>query len=93
MRSLPVVPVVPGPPHLPDLEDQRRLIVRARRDARRWLLRCVLMLVIGALAFRRGWLIFGVVFFLLTLLALQLSRSNLKAAAELERKLSLLEPK
>jgi hypothetical protein len=92
MPPLPVVPVVPAPPHLPDLDDQRRLIARARGDSRRWLLRGALMLVIGALAFRRGWVIFGAVFFALMLLALQLSRASLRAAADLERKLSLLEP-
>jgi len=93
MRPLPVVPVLPVVPHLPDLDDQRRLIARARRDSRRWLLRCVLLVVIGALSFRRGWIIFGAVFFALALLVLQLSRSNLKQAAELEKKLSLLEGK
>ena len=93
MRPLPVVAAVPTVPHLPDLDDQRRLIARARGDSRRWLLRCVLLLVIGALSFRRGWIIFGTVFFALALLVLQLSRSNLKQAAELEKKLSLLEGK
>lgn len=93
MRPLPVVVAVPGVPHLPDLDDQRRLIARARADSRRWLLRCVVLLVIGALSVRRGWVIFGVVFFALALLVLQLSRSNLKQAAELEKKLALLEAK
>ncbi len=91
MRPLPVAPALPVVPHLLNLDDQRRLIARARRDSRQWLLRAALMLVIGALAFRRGWIIFGAVFFALVLLALQLSRASLKAAAELERKLALLE--
>jgi hypothetical protein len=93
MRPLPVVAAVPAAPHLPDLDDQRRLIARARGDSRRWLLRCVLLLVVGALSVRRGWIILGVVFFALALLVLQLSRSTLKQAAELEKKLSLLEGK
>jgi hypothetical protein len=46
---------------------------------------------LDALSFRRGWVIFGAVFLALVLLALQLSRASLKAAAELERKLSSLE--
>ena len=93
MRPLPVVVAVPSVPHLPDLDDQRRLIARARGESRRWLLRGVLLLVIGALSVRRGWIVFGLVFFALSLLVLQLSRSNLKQAAELERKLGLLEGK
>jgi len=93
MRPLPAVPVLPVVPHLPDLDEQRRLIARARRDACHWLLRCVLLVVIAALSFRRGWIVFGAVFFALMLLALQLSRSNLKAAAELEQKLALVEGK
>jgi hypothetical protein len=91
MRPLPAVPVLPVVPHVPDLDDQRRLIERARRDARSWLVRCVLLVVIAALAFRRGWIFFGAAFFALGLLVLQLSRSNRKQAAELEKKLALLE--
>ena len=91
MKPLPEAPAAPVVPHLPDLEDQRRLIVRARAQAWRWLLRCVLLIVIAALALRRGWIVLGVACFLLALLGLQLNRSNLKQAAELERKLALLE--
>jgi len=91
--GVPALPVVPVAPPLPDVEAQRRLIARARGESRRWLLRCVLMVAIAALSFRRGWVIFGAVFFVLALLVLQLSRSNLKQAAELEQKLSLLEGK
>jgi hypothetical protein len=92
LRPLPSGPAtVPGVPHLPDLEDQRRLIAKARRDARAWLIRCVLMIVVAAFAVRTGLLFFGVVLFLLALLVLQLSHSNYKQAAALERKLELLE--
>jgi len=90
MKPLPEAPAVPVVPHLPDLEDQRRLIARARSQAWRWMLRCVLLLVIAALAIRQGWIVLGVACFLLSLLGLQLNRSNLKQAAALEQKLSLL---
>lgn len=91
MRPLPSAPAAPVVPHLPDLDDQRRLIARARSQAWRWLLRCVLLIVIAALAFRKGWIALGTACFVLALLGLQLNRSNLKQAAELERKLALLE--
>ena len=93
MRPLPVAPTAPAVPHLPDLEDQRRLIARARGQAWRWMVRCVLLIVIAALAFRRGWIALGTACFALSLLGLQLNRSNLKQAAELERKVALLEGK
>jgi len=93
MRPLPAAPAVPVVPHLPDLDDQRRLIARARGQAWRWMLRCVLLIVIAALAFRKGWIVLGTVCFALALLGLQLNRSNLRQAAELERKLALLEGK
>jgi len=91
--TLPSGPAAPVVAHLPDLEEQRQLIVRARRNSRRWLVRAVLMLVIGAMAARYGMIAFGLVFFALSLLALQLSRASVKAAAELERRLALLEVK
>ncbi len=93
MRPLPSAPAAPVVPHLPDLEDQRRLIARARCQAWRWMLRCVLLIVIAALAFRRGWIALGTACFASSLLGLQLNRSNLKQAAELERKVALLEGK
>ena len=86
--AIPGLPLVPPATHLPDLDDQRRLVVRARREARRWLIRSVLLIVIGALAFRRGWLVFGVVFLALALLGLQLSRSTGRRAAALARQLA-----
>jgi hypothetical protein len=91
--ALPTGPAAVVMPHLPDLDDQRRLIARARSESRRWLLRAVLLVAIGALAFRRGWFVLGLAFFALGLLVLQLSRSNTRQAAELEKKLALLEGK
>jgi hypothetical protein len=80
-----------GVPSLPTLEDQRRLVVTARRRARRWMLRSVLLLVIGALAMRNGWVVFGVVFLALAILAIQLARSTTRSAAELADRLKELE--
>jgi uncharacterized membrane protein YciS (DUF1049 family) len=50
--------------------------------------RSVLLLVIAALAVRRGWIVFGLVFLALAILGLQLSRSVSRRAAELERRLA-----
>ncbi len=86
--TIPSLPSVLPATHLPDLDDQRRLVVRARKEARRWLVRSVLLIVIGALAFRRGWLVFGAVFLALALLGLQLARSTGRRAAELARRLA-----
>jgi len=80
-----------GVPQLPTLDDQRRLVARARSLARRWMLRAVLLLVIAALALRRGWLVFGLVFLALAVLAIQLARSTTRRAAELADKLKQLE--
>jgi hypothetical protein len=93
MKPLPEAPAVLVVPHLPDLEDQRRLIARARSQAWRWMLRCILLIVIAALALRKGWVILSAACFVLALLGLQLNRSNLKQAAALEQKLALLEGK
>ncbi|HTT69220.1 MAG TPA: hypothetical protein VMF70_14445 [Gemmatimonadales bacterium] len=89
--SLPTGPAAPVVPRLPGLDDQRRLVTRARAEARRWLLRSVLLLVVAALAVRRGWIVFGVVFLALAILGLQLSRSTGRRAGELARRLDGLE--
>ncbi len=81
----------PGLPGLPSLEDQRRLVKRARSEARRWMFRSVLLLLISALAFRRGWLAFGLVFLALTVLGTLLARSTTRRAAQLADKLKLME--
>lgn len=91
LPGIPSLPPVQGPPGLPDLDDQRRLIARARRESVRWLLRGVVMIAIAALAVRRGWTAFGLVFAALALLGLGLARSTSRRARELEAKLALLE--
>lgn len=89
--GVPSGPAAPVVPRLPGLDDQRRLVDRARAQARRWLLRSVLMLVIAALAVRRGWVVFGLVFLGLAILGLQLARSTSRRAAELARRLAAAE--
>ncbi len=79
------------PPGVPTLEDQRRLVVRARSLARRWMLRSVLLLIVAALAIRRGWIAFGLVFLALAILAIGLARSTTRRAAQLADKLKTLE--
>ncbi len=79
------------PPGVPTLEDQRRLVARARSLARRWMLRSVLLLAITALALRRGWIAFGLVFLALAILAIGLSRSTTRRATELTDRLKALE--
>lgn len=81
----------PGVSQLPDLDDQRRLVARARAQARRWMLRSVLLLAIAALAMRGGWLLFGLVFLALAILAIQLARSTTRRAAQLADLLKALE--
>ena len=82
-------PLVPTPqaPRPLSLEEQRRLVVRARRQARQWFIRAVLLLVFGAIAVRWGWLAFGLVLFALSLLGIGLASSISRRAAELETRL------
>jgi len=85
--SLPTGPAAPVVPHLPGLEDQRRLVARARAESRSWLVRSVLLLVVAALAVRRGWIVFGAVLLALAMLGLGLARSTSRRADELARRL------
>lgn len=83
---------VPGPrpvrpPGVPGPDDQRRLVRRARAQARRWTVRAWLLIAVSALAFRYGWLLFGVVFAGLAALALQLAHSTRRRAKELAARL------
>jgi hypothetical protein len=82
---------MPAPGAIPGLDDQRALVKRARRDALHWTFRAVMLALISGLALRTGWILFGAVFALLALMALQLVRSTRRRAAELAAKIKLLE--
>ena len=73
------------------LDDQKALVKRARRDALQWTYRAVLLALISGLALRNGWIMFGVLFALLALMAAGLVRSTRRRAAVLAAKLKELE--
>ena len=76
---------------VPGLDDQKALVKRARRDALQWTYRAVLLALISGLALRTGWIVFGVLFALLALMAVGLVRSMRRRAAMLAAKLKELE--
>ncbi|MGD0992831.1 MAG: hypothetical protein ABR998_10200 [Gemmatimonadales bacterium] len=76
---------------MPGLDDQKALVKRARRDALQWTYRAVLLALISGLALRLGWIVFGVLFALLALMAVGLVRSTRRRAAVLAAKLKELE--
>lgn len=80
-----------GLPGAPALEEQKALVRRARRDAYHWMFRAVLLTIISALSFARRWLVFGVLFAALALMAAQLARVTQRRASELAQKIKLLE--
>ena len=80
---------VPSP--VPGLDDQKALVKRARRDALQWTYRAVLLALISGLAMRNGWILFGVLFAILALMAVGLVRSTRRRAAQLAAKLRELE--
>jgi hypothetical protein len=80
-----------GPSTVPGLDDQKALVKRARRDALQWTYRAVLLALISGLALRLGWIVFGVLFALLALMAVGLVRSTRRRAAVLAAKLKELE--
>ena len=82
---------MPAPGAIPGLEDQKALVKRARRDALHWTFRAALLALISALSLRNGWPLFGVLFGLLALMALQVARTTRRRAAELAAKIQLLE--
>lgn len=84
---------IPGVPGISGLDEQRALVKRARRDAWHWIFRAVLLTIISALSFVRHWLMFGVLFAALALMAVQLARVTQRRAAELVAKIKLLEGK
>jgi hypothetical protein len=79
------------PSTVPGLDDQKALVKRARRDALQWTYRAVLLALISGLALRNGWIVFGVLFALLALMAAGLVRSTRRRAAVLAAKLKELE--
>jgi len=72
-------------------DEQKALVKRARRDAYHWAFRAVLLAAISGLALRYGWIIFGILFAALALMAVGLVRSMRRRAAQLEAQLKLLE--
>jgi len=78
-------------PRVPTLEDQRRLVARARSQARRWMLRAVLLLLTAGLSVREGWVPLGLVLLALAVLAIELARSTTRRAAELADRLQEME--
>ena len=80
-----------GPSTVPGLDDQRVLVKRARRDALQWTYRAVLLALISGLALRTGWIVFGVLFAVLALMAVGLVRSTRRRAAVLAAKIKELE--
>ncbi len=86
------LPRVPNPSELQRADDARALVKRARREARQWAIRAVLLAVIAGLAFRTGWFVFGGIFVALAFMAFGLSRATRNRALALAEKLRLLEP-
>ena len=80
-----------SPSTVPGLDDQKALVKRARRDALQWTYRAVLLALISGLALRNGWIVFGVLFALLALMAVGLVRSTRRRAGVLAAKLKELE--
>ena len=82
---------MPAPGAIPGLEDQKALVKRARRDALHWTFRAALLTLISGLSLRNGWPLFGILFVLLALMALQVARTVRRRARELAAKIQLLE--
>jgi len=79
------------PSAVPGLDDQKALVKRARRDALQWSYRAVLLALISGLALRNGWIVFGVLFALMAVMAVGLVRSTRRRAAVLAAKVKELE--
>ena len=77
-----------------EIDGLRRRLARLRADARQWLLRGVLLLVIAAFSFRRGGSLFvtmGAALVLLALIAVSMSRIARNRREAAQRKLELLD--
>jgi hypothetical protein len=83
---------MPAPGAVAGLDDQKALVKRARRDGLHWTFRAAMLALISGLSLRNGWLLFGVLFGLLSLMALQVARTTRRRARELAAKIKLLEP-
>jgi hypothetical protein len=84
---------LPAPTSVPGLDDLKALVKRARRDALHWAFRAVMLALIGGLALRFGWVLFGIAFGVLALMAAGLVRSLRRRAAQLAAQIRLLETK
>ena len=82
---------LPGAPGASGLDEQKALVKRARRDARHWIFRAVLLTIISALSFARHWVVFGILFGALALMAIQLTRMTQRRVAELVARIKALE--
>jgi hypothetical protein len=80
-----------APGAVPGLDDHKALVKRARRDGLHWTFRAVMLALISALSLRNGWPLFGILFGLLALMALQVARTVRRRARELAAKIKLLE--
>ncbi len=82
---------VPDPSELQHADQARTLVKRARREARQWAIRSVLLAVVAGLAFRVGWYAFGGIFVARAFMAFGLSRATRRRALALAEKLRLLD--
>ena len=76
-----------------DFAAQQALARRARGAGRRWILRGILLAVIGVIAFVRGgslMITVGVVCYILALLAISLGQQTRKQAMAIEQKIALM---
>jgi len=73
-----------------DAERDAQVVKRARREVRAWRIRAVLLALVSGLFFRDRWLIFGALFAVLALGALQISRLIVKRTSEIQQKLAQL---
>lgn len=80
-------------PELLRLEERRKAVRRARAQARRWILRGILLAVVAVVAFLRGGSFYrslGVALAIVAVLAAHLGWQMRRTAAEMERKINLM---
>ncbi len=76
-----------------ELDRQKALVRKARRDAFHWAFRAVVLGLISGLALRYGWFLFGGLFGVLALMAVGLVRSLRRRAAQLAAQIKAQETK